>query len=274
MDLLVYANMLNPLHPNTIADALGAEIVTKPRKADWLLVVGGGLNCSKQIAEFQRLGAKVAMLWMGEDVYRAVHDEKFRDGIPAVDKHLVVHDRLKFDLASIALNSSVVPFFTPRHLTQLVSPPSAQRSICSYLPSVHPKFMLRQFTEVALACPDVEFKVYGNKKELHLPKNCIEYGWLDDPMEVVNLIQHSGALLRMTRHDGFPQNIIEAKMLQKNVISNYPYYGCLSAEDTHGIIEIIERNLWSRPDTVSELWYMQNCTATAFKKRMFEVLDG
>lgn len=249
-----------PLHAATIAKALGDD---GAGDAEWRLLVFPHPRNIPELHTFRSHGHKVAAYWIGSDAYAAGRRSGW-DTLPLlVDRNICCHERL---VADIEHDAVVVPFLSRERFEQ-TSPGDPRVAV--YMPSNGPKYGFEDCCDLARRLPDLPFVFYGNKGPLpSVPENVQCVGWLTDE-RVTLLLSVCSVVLRWTVHDGLPQNIIEAKMMGRHVVSSYPYHGCLDART------VDEAEQWllmvcthEADESAVPRWYRDNCSPEAFARNM------
>lgn len=160
--------------------------------------------------------------WIGTDVLLTLENTKsYLKSIPAT--HLCVSPNLQTELASIGIKSEILTI--PPALLKITGPchwPKKYR-VASYLPNNKFDFYgWSSLCKIAKRCPKIGFTIFGaQKKGLKAPPNISVVGWID----INKLWRTHNCLIRLTKHDGFPKCIIEAKQRGRVVITNhnFPY---------------------------------------------------
>lgn len=253
--------MRNPMHPNAIAKALeGLETMD-----EWTLHVFGGPSVKLNPK------TKNAVYWVGEDVYRTLHEASYRAEAPKADVHVTVHNRLTLDLKACGIEASTAYFFAPKRPIWTPCPEST--NVAVYLPKYHPKFRVDEHLQIFEACPEILFTVYGCGEDVpSLPKNCVRVPWVSYD-QAANIVAESSCLLRFTRHDGFPQNIIIAKQTGRNVVASFPYQGCKVARTVeHVVYELKKPTTHQTVEGEWVHWYARNCHPRSFRSRIARLL--
>lgn len=272
VNLQVCTTMRNKLHARSIAKALDAPLITTPTKADWVVVVGGSAKLTPFIDTCHSLGSKVCVYWMGTDVFQATKNHNWQSNFPIADLHVTVHDRTTEELKSQGVPVETAYFFTPRTITRTTDRPNGRIAI--YMPNRASTYNFEKLRRLAKENKHLNFTFYGSASRFDLPRNCRQPGRLT-PEECTNLLASHSTLIRWTRHDGFPQNIIEAQMLGREVIASYPYPGCWEAKNLTEVGTLLRSTLtYESYQTGWSYWYQQNCTPTAFRQRMFSLMKG
>ena len=272
MSIAVWSSLSKPLHPMMIAKALGAEYSDGVKQTDWLVIVGSSPK-AKDVARIAKdKGIKVLLYWVGQDVYETCINPHWQNNIPFVDIHCAVHHRNVDELRQIGILAKELKFFSPLKL-QTVSI-KKQRKVAVYFPKEVPKFERDSLLEIIQSCPKVEFVIYGQEGDYEWPSNCKSIKKIT-PEACIDLIAESSLLLRYTKHDGFPQNIIQAKMLGRHVVSSWPYEGCMWGTEPQEIAKIINRPEAHFVDSTQwPEWYRNHCTKDAFEKEITNIMQA
>lgn len=256
-----------PLHADTIARALGGEVVSEVTPCDWMVFPFVHPNMIPLVEKCREQGIKTCGYWLGSDSFMAAC--KAWERIPKFDLHISVHERLQKELADVGINSEVV-YFLARNLPTGVYE-ECEPTAAIYMPTPKGKYKFSFVCEIASdpKMHDIKFRFYGREDLGILPDNCRNYGKLS-PAEASDLVWNKcTVVLRPTVHDGLPQNVIEAKMARKHCIVDYPYQGCLYAKTTDQFVDLLLDPNTHKPD-ISDWpqWYFNNCSPQAFFQTM------
>lgn len=250
------------IHAENIARALGGELVRDFKQCKWMIFVFIHPNLTPIVEQCRAYGVKTCAYWVGSDAWMAANEPWYRKKLPYFDKHLCVHERIKEDLKKADITSYVAYFLANKVPTTYFEPSEPKVGI--YMPSHHGKYWFALMCDIAKAVPDLDFVFYGSNDLPTMPDNCINAG-LQTPEVASYYLRAFSVILRITKHDGFPQNVIEMKMQEKNCITNYPYQGCLVAEDLHEVVALLYNPKTHQRDTSEwPAWYRSNCTPMAF----------
>jgi hypothetical protein len=258
-----------PIHADTISDLLNIDIVEEIQPTDWMMFLYITPRLTKMVHKCREMGIKTVGYWLGSDSEAALSEE-CQKMLPDFDVDLVVHDRNREELESWGRNAITVPF-PCRRVPDLAPLPKVKR-VGIYVPNVSGKYGFDRMVSVAQHMPDLNFIFYGAPVLRTLPKNCHNAGRLS-PEGASELLKTFTCLLRITTHDGYPQNIIEMKMLNRNVICNYPYQDCIHAETNEEIIQHLSKEETHQLDTSgARERYIEMCSPESFKKNVLGAL--
>ena len=256
MNVRVFSSLC-PIHRETLQRALGPS-----ENHEWALFAYPTPLDRDDVAYQRERGVKVAAFWIGSDAKRLDTDLEYRGGIPSFDAHISVHGRLTDYLKKAGIFAPVVGF-TTRKVLRVAE--KREWKICAiYMPSAKENFMPEVVRKIVMRCPDVGFVFYGFNGDLDLPGNAVNLRRVS-PEAVSEILSLASCVMRLTKHDGFPQNIIEAKMMAKNVISNYPYDGTMYAPGQDDAVQMLrdpktheaDRSFWParyRENYGPEVW--------------------
>ena len=181
------------------------------------------------------LRRKVIIHWIGTDVIYATSSKE--DSFNAllrkisykmVDMHLVVIQRLADELSSLGIDAKVVPLVPNMPLPQEdITWPAQDQALVS-LPEARLEFYSSSLVfQLAEKLPEIKFLIVAHSGEGAPQLPNIKYLGRVDDMETV--WKQVKVYLRLTKHDGLPQTLIEALARGKHVIWSYEYPFCHQA---------------------------------------------
>jgi hypothetical protein len=265
MSVCVYGPKV-PIHTAMIASHLSGRVVTEYEPCDWMVFVYVDSSCLDMVERCSSDGIATLGYYVGSDAQRAYREMCTARRVPRFDRTAVVHERLLDELQTVGVRGEVV-YFPVREVLEMANC-GGSPLVAVYMPTVKGKYQWAECMDVAAACPEVRFVFYGSDDLPEMPENCFDAGRLS-PEEVTSILRTSTAVLRLTEHDGCPQNIAEAKMLGRHVISNYPYMGCLYAKSTREAKRLVNDPLTHEGDKGAfRDWYVENCSPAAFRDKM------
>lgn len=263
-----------PIHAETFAKALGAKLVDPndedAYECDWYMMQFITPASHQAVAECNSRGVRTIGYWIGSDSWRALKDGHIRKMIPNFDVEFCVHKRIQDELH--AWKRDPVILSSPVRVVPEPTGPTPPL-VGVYMPHTKGVYSFHRVVEIAQRVPHLPFVFYGAQLPT-LPENCANVGPLT-PEGASELLRSFSVVLRICDHDGFPQNVIETKMLGKNAITNYPYEGCFYGDTDDKIVELLNDLRTHQPD-FSE-WpslYRQNCSPSAFHDTVMETLNG
>lgn len=263
-----------PVHEETIRDALGGSETAKAPGATLYVFPTPETRVWTELDH--KMGHKTIAYWIGNDVRFAKRYSVGGPAMPTYDLNLVCHQRLLTDLEEIGIEAKVLPFLARQTLCAVTL--HAEPKVVVYMPTDKGKYRTADCLEIARRCPHVEFLFYGIKGDpmwlKEKPENAVAYAWMT-PSRATNAIAEATILLRWTDHDGFPQNIIEAKMMGKQVIASYPYEGCIHAKDVEEVISLItDPHTHVKDESAWPSWYRTTCSPDAFRQQFERLVHG
>lgn len=266
----IFSHLANPIHPETIAKALGCPFErTISYKEDTIIFVYVKKSFRDVSEECWKRGIKTVGYWLGNDAF-SYHGDPYKTEWPIFDLNFVVHRRLKEDLSKIVPCANDVGFLSKKELDLSDFP--SKKQVAVYMPNRKLKYQFVEVCKIAESLPKIPFIFYGNSGNWVVPDNVTLMGKVT-PETTVDILRNCSITLRYTYHDGFPQNIIESKMLGRHVVSNYPYDGCLYARDVKNAV------LWIRSRMTDEIddskWpriYQKKYSPKAFASRFMSAL--
>lgn len=255
-----------PIHAKMIANHLNGQVVSAFEPCDALVIVYVDSSVMGIVEACHEENVPVVGYWIGNDARRVYREMCTARRLPGVDANVVCHERLLEDLQPVGVTGEVV-YFPVREVVEMANC-GGMPLVAVYMPSVKGKYGWAESVDVAGDSPDIHFVFYGSDELPELPDNCYDAGRLS-PEEVTSILRQSTAVMRLSEHDGCPQNIAEAKMLGRHVVSSYPYMGCLYARNTREAKRLVADPLTHEGDkgTFRE-WYVKNCSPEAFRTQM------
>lgn len=265
----VYGPMV-PIHSERIAEALGAEYIRQNdihHDSTVLLCPYPHPSMKDYVTRARKRGSKIIAYWIGGDSMNASNNMFYKNGLPEFDHHLACHDRLILTLGKAYIDAKLLGYFGD---VQSIADPVSKPCVGMYTPSTNPRYGFKEALELAEALPDMDFLFYGSDALPELPKNIENLGRLS-PDKIRGVYERISVLLRITYHDGHPQNMIEAKMAGRHVITSYPYDGCLYAQTLEQVKHWLNDPMTHQNDKT--MWperYRDLYTPTLFKTRFQE----
>jgi len=260
------------IHGETVRSALGSNLVESFDNADAAIFFPATPQHKETVEWCKQRGIITAVYWMGQEAKKAVINKIWRDKLPKYDLQFCVHERLKLELDTVDLFASTIYFF-PKQIPSYANAPMMPM-VAAYLPNL-PNYMPETVTLIADKVPDIKFLIYGNKEPYkNLPGNCEQHGWVT-PEKASEILKMSTCVLRVTAHDGFPQNVIEMKMRDRHAVTNYFYQGCLHGKTIEDFVQILKDKKTHLPDvSFWPMWYRAHCSPETFRKRVVAKFTG
>jgi glycosyltransferase involved in cell wall biosynthesis len=189
----------------------------------------------------QILGRKVILHFIGSDVLMILKSKskqlktKLYKLLGA--KILVVHKNLAEELQSIGIESKVVEFVNHK-VEKIHEVIPGEFSILVYIPEGKEDFYnLEVIEETAKLFPEIKFNIfpYGDNFSLSnlIPIKPVEHN------KVIDLINSHRLFIRIPKHDGLPNTVIEALMCSRYVVWSYEHPYVYKADNVKEISEII-----------------------------------
>lgn len=191
-------------------------------KADYLYVVSGQKNSSKNLIFARRLKKKIIMHWIGTDVYEMLQSDKPEIYTGKI-QHICGSQQLCDELKSIHIYADVIPIIPLKISMDLAGMPQ-KHSVLIYLPEGKEEFYgADSIRNLAIRNPNIDFHVVANKgyKPLEL-SNVIFHGMLNSS-EMSAMYEKISILLRIPKHDGLSMMVIEALAKGKQVLYKYEH---------------------------------------------------
>lgn len=218
---------------------------------------------------------KVIIWWVGSDVLYLLGDKQSTDMYPDKEvlkwvghKNVCVSETLQKELATMDIDSEVVTLIPNVEKYNPCSLPD-EYTVGVYLPSTRLDFYgYKEAVQIMNRTPNIKYLVYGNTKDMKLPKNAKALGWVEDTTKV---LESCNCLLRLTKHDGFPHSIIEAIMMGRYVIINHQYPDVKYLTEIDDIVEEIKRKPKLNPNCT--IHYNQMFNNEVLKRKLRRVID-
>lgn len=259
MKIHVLSQLAKP-HAETIIKTLGRDFADEP-PYDWVVFPFVNPGLSQAVNDYKTMGFKTCAYWLGSDSYRALHDVHWRRELPKFDLHIACHDRLADELKQWGITASVLYFLArnvPDHYYEAAEP-----KVGVYMPSSKGKYWFHYLCDVAANVPELPFVFYGCDDLPAVPANVTNAGRYT-PEGASALLRAFSVVLRLTAHDGFPQNVIEMKMQGKNCVTNYPYQGCIHAPKFDDAVKALKDPKTHEADVTWMGWYLHHCSPDTF----------
>jgi len=189
----------------------------------------------RQVALLAAAGIPIVRWWVGTDVLVACTEPEMGKVAQSLQRfvsgNICVAPHLGAELASIGIESHVIPSVFDSKARSDNSDQSHQDGVLVYLPTERADFYGRSHVEhLVRNNPDKEFIVAADDDHrLAKYPNVTSTGWVGDLEPLWNRCSH---LLRLTEHDGLPRMVLEALARKKHVIYGWPLAGCHHAPST------------------------------------------
>jgi len=264
---IVVVPVTSEIHSQTFAQALGCEVVIDPTPCAWAIFIGVTPDIVTKVAEFRKLGAKVAGYWIGSDSFAAMSNVQYRASIPKLDLHLVVHERIQRELASWGVESKVLYPCARNFVPNGNRPQGKAVGIYAPTPGKNDLYMFKVCKQIARENPRLRFIFYGASYD-SLPENCEDAGRMS-PESTQDLYSQFSVILRLCSHDGFPVGGIEAKIRGLHIIENFQYPGFLFADTIEKVNELLNDEETHKVDNGPwPAWYREQCHPDTFKENV------
>tara|TARA_Y100000034_G_C6904249_1_gene419087 strand:+ start:1037 stop:4210 length:3174 start_codon:yes stop_codon:yes gene_type:complete len=214
----------------------------------------------------------IIIWWVGSDVMRI--GNKNIEQIKRHATHVCCSEQLKEELLQKGINVKEIMSIPP--LKQKITRIRDKRNILIYMPSENPNKLDFYNYELMIDCikknPDIKFHIYGNKTELpiQLP-NLVVHGWLDGK-ELSRLYNKCFILLRITKHDGFPNSIVIMKQMGRYAITNRNFPHVQKATKLDEINQIIREILKRDFDKKGSEYYSHNFSEEVVREKLFKYI--
>jgi len=208
------------------------------------------------------LGKKVIVHWIGTDVWFVASNKEWsintllrKIAYRMVDLHLAVSKALANELKPLGIDAIVVPLIPDMPLLQEDITWPSENVVLVYLPEKRPEFYGSSIVfRLAEELPQIKFLIVAHTGEgaPHLPN--IEYlGWIN----LETIWRQVKIYLRLTKHDGLPNMIIEALARGKRVIWSYQYPFCHQAHTFEEAKDALENILRQNQPNIEGMHYVQ-----------------
>lgn len=212
--------------------------------ADVVYSINGTISKSKVFDITLWLGKKLIMQWAGTDVLKAIDNYKRKSANPkfiSKVKHFSEAPWLIEELKEVGIEAKQLYFttFEERNSIKRSKLPD-NFTILTYLGNNRADFYgLKHIIALAEALPDVLINVVGeNRLNQQLPNNIHMLGWVNDMEQLYN---DSVVFIRMTKHDGFPNSVIEALSHGMYVCWNNKYLHTIHTPTSESLIKAVSK---------------------------------
>ena len=197
-----------------------------------------GRTSSKELFFFRLLGKKVILHFIGSDVSMVSRSKtkQLKNRLYSFIgiKIITVHQNLSDELSGYKISAPVVPFFNRKPAKCNKDLPE-KFSILVYMPEGKEEFYgLNYILEAAKQYPEVPFKIFPNSKNFNYD-NIIPHKFVEHHRMPEFISAHS-LFIRIPKHDGLPNTIIEALMCGRQVIWTKPNPHCLYIKNKEELI--------------------------------------
>lgn len=208
------------------------------------------------------LGKKVIIHWIGTDVLSVTSNKEQtvntllrKIAYRMVDLHLAVSEALANELKPLGIDALVVPLIPDMPLLQEDITWPSEDVVLVYLPEGRPEFYGSSIVfRLAKELPQIKFLIVAHAGEdiPQLPN--IEYlGWIN----LETIWRQVKIYLRLTKHDGLPNMVIEALARGKRVIWSYQYPFCHQARNFEEARDALKDLLWQNQPNVEGMQYVR-----------------
>ncbi len=200
-----------------------------------------GRSSFLEISIFLILQRKVILHFIGSDVLMVLKSKskqlktKFYKLLGA--KLLVVHKNLQKELDAVGMKTEVLEFVN-RKIGDFTESTPSELSVLSYVPTGKEEFYnLKIIEETAKRFPEIKFFVFPNNKEFEL-ENISSIPTAEHD-EVIKLLNNHKLFVRIPKHDGLPNTLVEALMCARYVVWSYDHPFVFKAETVDELSKII-----------------------------------
>ena len=237
---------------------------------------------ARQVSLASLLGAPLVRNWAGTDALNSTSNDIIKYSTSLVDSFTAAnvtttHSGLVDELASIGLRCDLLPQIVEFKLINSTDKNTFKpKSALVYLPSAKMQFYGSEYIERLIHnYPEMHFTIIADH-EHYFEKydNVTSLGWVDK-VEMLNVWDNIGLLIRITEHDGFPRMILEALGRGKYVIhNNENIEGIWYAHDQESIEVELERYLSKSEENYKGLHVFENLKQDNPGKRYYDYLSS
>jgi len=268
----------NELHARILSEQTGYPLVKytvyEMKEYDTLIYLAPFITRTLQpLKEIKKKypDIRIIMWWVGTDVFKAVtqagYDLKLIKWLST--KHVCVSKGLQDELKSVGIDAEVVTLIPETYRYKKCRLPK-KYTVGVYLPSTRLDFYgYKDIIEIMNRTPNINYIVYGNKDRIELPPNAKDAGWVTD---TTNVIKKCNCLLRLTKHDGFPQSLIESILMGRYFIINHDYPDIKATTSVDEIVEKIKQKPELDPKCTEH--YKELFNPVALRNRLNKVIYG
>lgn len=186
-------------------------------------------NSSTTVSLSKLAGAKIINHYIGTDVYNLMNassktKKKSVSNSKKISKNLAVSEHLVEELRTLGItNVEYFPIFFSDPIAFYDSEAQFRKNkILTYIPEGREEFYGLSFIlEIADKFPEVEIIIAGHSgKNGDYPSNITFLGWTDN---FLHYLMQCSIFIRKTEHDGLPNTVLEALMLNKYVLYNHNF---------------------------------------------------
>lgn len=215
---------------------------------DLIYSINGSLKRSKVFDKAIQKKVPIIFNWAGSDVLLAIeakNNDTYIQQYIDWPQHYAVAPWLAQELEEIGIHAQFLPYLDFEKKLEPTIPKSDRIKVVTYINKANPDFYgLKKIEALAKNCSNVQFNIVGMEAPSRIP-NIQFYGWVNDMDEFIN--EHH-VVLRLTKHDGLSNFILDGLSLGRTVIYNMPLNHCIvesSIERISGLLNDFEVKSWS-----------------------------
>lgn len=264
-------------HGKNVAKYLEADYLPmpsfKPHKYEMIYVVGFFGNVAQC---FYNTNAMRVVHWIGSDILQLQQAKpEVLEGVVKwldnnVDVNLCEIEETQKELDKLGIKARVVPF-PPEVIYRNVKP--TPKAVAVYMPYQNKEFYQPELVyEVAKELPDIHFYLFGDTTMMGEKDNLTHVGNIRGMLKDA-VIEKTGAILRLTPHDGLPLSVVEWIMAGREAITTVkiPFAHQVKL-DKKNIVKTLKKLKWQENKEGSD-YYRTICNPEVFKKSIYGLLD-
>lgn len=203
-------------------------------KADVVYSINGTINKSRVFDIALKNNVNCIMHWVGTDVLKST--KSYKEGLFNEDyinnvNHFCEVNWIQDELKQIEIDAKILNFAAFDKKFDLVAPQTEKLQVLSYMSDERSEFYgLPKVIELARKFSDIDFTIVGAKAEDYkpLPDNLKALGWVND---MDKYFDNSHVTIRVPKHDGLSNFVLESLARGKHVLYNHPYPNCTYCPD-------------------------------------------
>jgi len=266
-----------PYHGVNTAKLLGYDYLPMPSfkpnnyKAIYLLgFYPSGIEGHMQVLHNAK---KKIVHWIGTDIYQLGHSlsvATWKELLGYFKKENIIHlaeaDFTQKELKELGIRSKVVPL-PPAKLYNPIPLPE-KFTVGIYENPTQSMYSEELMDHVARSLPDMDFKFFGNPQKKGKYNNVEHLGWVDMDEWLPKL----SCNLRITTHDGLSLTVLQFLTAGRNVVTNTPIKGTITAKSTRE--DIVKALRIASKTPLSKKWskhWIGELSTEKFKKEMGKI---
>ncbi|MBC8525431.1 MAG: glycosyltransferase [Candidatus Cloacimonetes bacterium] len=220
---------------------------------------------------------KIINQFIGTDLYRILNKGCFKKSklrlCSRISLTIATGEILHNELNALKIKNKTLDFINNDIKKTNYNFPIEKRAI-AYLPSYKKTFFNRKILyQLALDFPDTEFTwfPYSREKDEKIPPNvnCIDY---IPRHKILSRLEENKVFLRISKHDGLPNTLLEALSIGRWVVWSYPFK-YVSTFHSYEVLKNKFNNLINRkkPNVEGEKFVLENYNIKVISKEFEKI---